>query len=54
VDHGQAGRVGCPELKDGALLEGFCPSYATPSRTVNDIFCEQLPVSFELGIYAYV
>jgi ABC-type dipeptide/oligopeptide/nickel transport system permease component len=30
----------------------FGPSYASRSRTVNDIFREQLPVSFELGLYA--
>jgi ABC-type dipeptide/oligopeptide/nickel transport system permease component len=30
----------------------FGPSYASRARTVNDIFREQLPVSFELGIYA--
>ena len=30
----------------------FGPSYASRSRTVNDIFREQLHVSFELGLYA--
>jgi ABC-type dipeptide/oligopeptide/nickel transport system permease component len=30
----------------------FGPSYASRSRTVNDIFREQLPVSFALGLYA--
>lgn len=30
----------------------FGPSYASRSRTVNDIFRENLPVSFELGLYA--
>ena len=30
----------------------FGPSYASRSRTVNDIFREQLPISFELGLYA--
>jgi ABC-type dipeptide/oligopeptide/nickel transport system permease component len=30
----------------------FGPSYASRSRTVNDIFREQLHVSFELGMYA--
>jgi ABC-type dipeptide/oligopeptide/nickel transport system permease component len=30
----------------------FGPSYKSRSRTVNDIFREQLPVSVELGLYA--
>lgn len=30
----------------------FGPSYASKSRTVNDIFRQQLPVSFQLGIMA--
>lgn len=30
----------------------FGPSYASRSRTVNDIFRDQLPVSFQLGIMA--
>jgi ABC-type dipeptide/oligopeptide/nickel transport system permease component len=30
----------------------FGPSYASRNRTVNDIFREQLPVSFQLGIMA--
>ncbi len=30
----------------------FGPSYTSRSRTVNDIFRENLPVSFELGLYA--
>jgi ABC-type dipeptide/oligopeptide/nickel transport system permease component len=30
----------------------FGPSYASRSRTVNDIFRENLPISFELGLYA--
>ena len=30
----------------------FGPSYASRNRTVNDIFREQLPVSFQLGIFA--
>lgn len=32
----------------------FGPSYASRSRTVNDIFRDQLPVSFQLGIMAMV
>jgi ABC-type dipeptide/oligopeptide/nickel transport system permease component len=32
----------------------FGPSYASRSRTVNDIFREQLPVSFQLGVIALV
>ncbi len=32
----------------------FGPSYASRSRTVNDIFREQLPVSFQLGAIALV
>jgi len=35
------------------VLEGFFgPSYASRSRTVNDIFRDQLPVSFQLGLAA--
>ncbi|HLO29905.1 MAG TPA: ABC transporter permease [Anaerolineales bacterium] len=30
----------------------FGPSYASRSRTVNDIFRDQLPVSFQLGMFA--
>ncbi len=30
----------------------FGPSYASRSRTVNDIFRDQLPVSFQLGTFA--
>jgi ABC-type dipeptide/oligopeptide/nickel transport system permease component len=30
----------------------FGPSYASKSRTVNDIFRQQLPVSFQLGVMA--
>ncbi len=30
----------------------FGPSYASRSRTVNDIFRDQLPVSFQLGLFA--
>ena len=30
----------------------FGPSYASRNRTVNDIFREQLPVSFQLGVIA--
>jgi ABC-type dipeptide/oligopeptide/nickel transport system permease component len=32
----------------------FGPSYTSKSRTVNDIFREQLPVSFQLGIMAMI
>ncbi len=32
----------------------FGPSYASRSRTVNDIFRDQLPVSFQLGMLALV
>src|SRR5688500_7222153 len=32
----------------------FGPSYASRNRTVNDIFREQLPVSFQLGMLALV
>ncbi len=32
----------------------FCPSYASRSRTVNDIFRDQLPVSFQLGMLALI
>lgn len=32
----------------------FGPSYKDRSRTVNDIFRENLPVSFELGFYAFI
>jgi oligopeptide transport system permease protein len=32
----------------------FGPSYASRSRTVNDIFRDQLPVSFQLGLFALV
>ena len=32
----------------------FGPSYASRSRTVNDIFRDQLPVSFQLGMFALV
>lgn len=31
----------------------FGPSFASSSRTVNDIFRQQLPVSFQLGIMAF-
>jgi ABC-type dipeptide/oligopeptide/nickel transport system permease component len=32
----------------------FGPSFKSQSRTVNDIFRENLPVSFELGFYAFL
>jgi ABC-type dipeptide/oligopeptide/nickel transport system permease component len=32
----------------------FGPSFKNRSRTVNDIFRENLPISFELGIYAFL
>jgi len=32
----------------------FGPSYAARSRTVNDIFRQQLPVSFQLGVLAFL
>lgn len=32
----------------------FGPSYKDRSRTVNDIFRENMPVSFELGLYAFL
>ena len=32
----------------------FGPSYTATNRTVNDIFREQLPVSFQLGMFALV
>lgn len=32
----------------------FGPSYKDRSRTVNDIFRENLPISFELGFYAFI
>jgi ABC-type dipeptide/oligopeptide/nickel transport system permease component len=32
----------------------FGPSYKDRSRTVNDIFRDNLPVSFELGVYAFL
>ncbi len=32
----------------------FGPSYASRSRTVNDIFRDQLPVSFQLGLMAMI
>ena len=32
----------------------FGPSYKNKARTVNDVFRENLPVSFELGIYAFL
>ena len=32
----------------------FGPSYTSRSRTVNDIFREQLPVSFQLGMFALI
>lgn len=32
----------------------FGPSYASKSRSVNDIFRDQLPVSFQLGIFAFM
>lgn len=32
----------------------FGPSYKDKARTVNDIFRENLPVSFELGFYAFI
>ncbi len=32
----------------------FGPSFASSSRTVNDIFRQQLPVSFQLGIMAFL
>jgi ABC-type dipeptide/oligopeptide/nickel transport system permease component len=32
----------------------FGPSYTDRSRTVNDIFRDNLPVSFELGVYAFL
>jgi ABC-type dipeptide/oligopeptide/nickel transport system permease component len=32
----------------------FGPSFKSKSRTVNDVFRENLPVSFELGFYAFL
>ena len=32
----------------------FGPSYTSRSRTINDIFRQQLPVSFQLGIFALI
>ncbi len=32
----------------------FGPTYASRSRTVNDIFRDQLPVSFQLGMFALI
>jgi ABC-type dipeptide/oligopeptide/nickel transport system permease component len=32
----------------------FGPSYKSKSRTVNDVFRENLPISFELGFYAFL
>jgi ABC-type dipeptide/oligopeptide/nickel transport system permease component len=32
----------------------FGPSYKSQSRTVNDVFRENLPVSFQLGFYAFL
>ena len=51
------------ELADDALLKfkvgslwvrwmNFGPSYASRSRTVNDIFRDNLPISFQLGVLA--
>ncbi|MCD4738764.1 MAG: ABC transporter permease [Anaerolineae bacterium] len=55
-----------PEMVDEALVEislpggnylrwiNFGPSYSSRSRTVNDIFREQLPVSIQLGVISMV
>jgi ABC-type dipeptide/oligopeptide/nickel transport system permease component len=32
----------------------FGPSYKSQSRTVNDVFRENLPISFQLGFYAFL
>jgi ABC-type dipeptide/oligopeptide/nickel transport system permease component len=32
----------------------FGPSYKAQSRTVNDVFRENLPISFQLGLYAFL
>lgn len=43
------------EFKVGSVYfrwMNFGPSYASRSRTVNDIFRDQLPVSAQLGVYA--
>jgi ABC-type dipeptide/oligopeptide/nickel transport system permease component len=32
----------------------FGPSYKSKSRSVNDVFRENLPISFQLGIYAFL
>src|SRR5512136_2992934 len=43
------------ELKAGSVYfrwMNFGPSFASRSRTVNDIFREQLPISFQLGVMA--
>ncbi len=32
----------------------FGPSYKSKSRTVNDVFRENLPISFQLGVYAFL
>ena len=41
-------------LGSGAWLKwmNFGPSYTSKSRTVNDIFRDQLPISFQLGVMA--
>ena len=36
------------------LWMNFGPSFTSRSRTVNDIFRQQLPVSFQLGIFALI
>ncbi len=45
------------EIKVGSVYfrwMNFGPSYASRSRTVNDIFRDQLPISFQLGVGAVV
>ncbi|MBN1888939.1 MAG: ABC transporter permease [Thermoflexales bacterium] len=45
------------ELKIGSVYfrwMNFGPSFASRSRTVNDIFRDQLPISFQLGVMALI
>jgi ABC-type dipeptide/oligopeptide/nickel transport system permease component len=42
---------GCGDSK-GVLRLDFGPTYSSRSRTVNDIFQDNLPVSFQLGLWA--
>lgn len=54
LDHDYLISIKLPFNEDNAILRwiDFGPSYKSTSRTVNDIFRDSLPISFQLGLAA--